>query len=229
MAYEYLLKTDEAARLAAISRRTLDRFLAEKHGLNDAEVLLLGQLDPKEVLGFAGRYFLLLEDAPLQNGPEDAAGYGDVARQHSRNATICAHLASEGTQAVMPGLLAALKQNRFLPPTSATPYRMPWLALLAIAARDPWPGMDDDLAALLDKSELLVDERPEGPELSATAAGLLLKRHPRPAGRMGLEAVSDPMLANLKIAGYRWASRAAAKEMRAWWDATRKAKAEMPR
>ena len=39
-------KTDEAKRLAAISRRTLDRMLSERRELSDAELAMLPQLDP---------------------------------------------------------------------------------------------------------------------------------------------------------------------------------------
>ena len=52
------MKTDPAARLAKLSRRTLDRFLAEKRLLNDSELGMLGQLDAREVSRFASRYFL---------------------------------------------------------------------------------------------------------------------------------------------------------------------------
>ena len=66
IAYSYYVKTDPAARLAKISRRTLDRFLAEKKALNDSELGMLGQLDAHEVSRFASRYFLLMEDGTVE-------------------------------------------------------------------------------------------------------------------------------------------------------------------
>ena len=62
IAYSYYVKTDPAARLAKLSRRTLDRFLSDKKLLNDSELGMLGQLDAGEVSRFASRYFLVMED-----------------------------------------------------------------------------------------------------------------------------------------------------------------------
>jgi hypothetical protein len=223
MAYECLLKTDEAARLAALSRRTLDRFLAEKRNLREADIQMLRQLDAKEVSRFAGQYFLALEDEPL-TGPALVASNVRLGGQYSRNAAMCVQLAQEGTQEALPGLLTALKQNRFLPPTSMTPYRLPWLALLGIAQRDPWPAAEDDLAALLERIDPLVEQRNDGPELAATAAGLLLKRHGQSPDGVGLELVPDPLLTNLSLTGYRFASPKARAALTQWWSGVRKDK-----
>ena len=62
IAYSYYVKTDPAARLAKLSRRTLDRFLAEKKLLSDAELGMLAQLEAREVSRFANRYLLLVDD-----------------------------------------------------------------------------------------------------------------------------------------------------------------------
>jgi hypothetical protein len=46
---------DEQKRLAAISRRTLDRMLAEKNGVTSKELAVIPQLDPVEVSRFAAK------------------------------------------------------------------------------------------------------------------------------------------------------------------------------
>ena len=52
IAYSYYVKTEQAVRLAELSRRTLDRFLSEKKLLGESELGMLGQLDAREVLAF---------------------------------------------------------------------------------------------------------------------------------------------------------------------------------
>ena len=86
IAYNYFLQTDPTVRLAKLSRRTLDRFLAEKRPLSDAELGMLGQLDAGEVSAFAARYFFLVDDdkvdeASVSNGMGGDSEYS-TSRKH---------------------------------------------------------------------------------------------------------------------------------------------------
>ena len=220
IAYSHYTKTEPAARLTAISRRTLDRFLAEKHRLNDAEIGMLGQLDPKEVSRFAGQYFLRVDDAQIDD--DDAPQSVMIGRprpggQASRHGMICAQLAGDGTREAIPGLLEAIRQKRFLPPTSLGPYQLHWLAALAIARREPWPEVESWLVDQLGNSEIMVLGRSEGPEVGAAAAGLLLKRHQERPEAFGLESAPESLLTSFGIAGYRFRSPADARRVEAWW------------
>ena len=100
IAYSYYVKTDPAARLAKLSRRTLDRFLAEKKLLSDSELGMLGQLDAREVSRFASRYFLLVEDGTVEEDldQESSTSRNHLGRQSSRFGAICAQLALDGTR-----------------------------------------------------------------------------------------------------------------------------------
>ena len=86
IAYSYYVKTDPAARLAKLSRRTLDRFLSDKRLLNDSELGMLGQLDAGEVSRFASRYFLVMEDASVE---EDFTQEFSTSRSHLGSQSSC--------------------------------------------------------------------------------------------------------------------------------------------
>ena len=154
------MKTDPAARLAKLSRRTLDRFLAEKKLLSDSELGMLGQLDAREVSRFASRYFLAMEDGMVEEDldQETSTSRSHLGSQSSRFGAICAQLALDGTREAAPGLLEAMRQKKFLSPTPLGPYRLQWLAALSIARRDPWPDVDAWLAENIDNQET-VDHR----------------------------------------------------------------------
>ena len=107
IAYSYYVKTDPAARLAKLSRRTLDRFLAEKKLLSDAELGMLGQLDAREVSRFASRYFLVVEDGMVEEDfdQESSTSRSHLGSQSSRFGAICAQLAVERNARSRPGAL----------------------------------------------------------------------------------------------------------------------------
>ena len=93
IAYNYYIKTDAAARLAKLSRRTLDHFLAEKRLLSDPELGMLGQLDAREVSRFAARYFFVVDDGSVE---EEIDSEYSTSRKHlggdsSRFGSICAN------------------------------------------------------------------------------------------------------------------------------------------
>ena len=217
MADTYHVRIDQAERLAALSRRTLDRMLSEKHELSGRELTMLAYLHPKEVSRFAGKYFSVVDDQPLPSGVHPGSPFGPNHRASSRFAVICARLVADGTSDAAEGLLQALDQRAFLPPDATAPYRFPWLAALSIAIRDPWPGADAWLAGLVGRSELLVEGRPNGPELGATAAGVLLKRHQEKRQEFGLQPTSEPLLMKWGIEGYRFASPDGPRQLEQWW------------
>jgi hypothetical protein len=212
MAYVSCGNADEKKRLAALSRRTLDRMLADKRLLSEPELVMLEQLDPAEVSRFAGRYFLLVDDKRMsQTGAHRLGG------RPSRFGMICARLAIDGGKEAMPGLAEAIAKNRFLPPTLQTPYRLEWLAALSIAARDPWPGVDVWLADRVDQSGSLVEGQSEAAELGATAAAVLLKRHGQDPAGFGLLPAPEALVKHLNVNGYRFSGKDASAKIRQWW------------
>ena len=233
MAYACSNRISDSKRLASISRRTLDRYLADKSPLSERELSMLADLDPAEVSRFAGRYFLLLDD-----GATALTGRPQLAGRPSRFGMICTQLAIDGTKDAMPGLTDALAKDVFLPPNSLAPYRLHWLAALSIAARDPWPQSDAWLAGCIASHEPLNASWPAvpkpgvtplpkriddpqnllGPELGATAAALLLVRHGRVAAQFGLQPVVDSFMAKLHVDGYRFSSDEARKKVQQWWE-----------
>ncbi|MGA2258026.1 MAG: hypothetical protein ABSG53_25455 [Thermoguttaceae bacterium] len=219
IAYSYYVKTDPAARLAKLSRRTLDRFLSEKKLLNDSELGILGQLDAHEVSRFAGRYFLLMEDGSVEEDftQESSTSRSHLGSQSSRFGAICAQLALDGTRESAPGLLEAIRQKKFMSPTPLGPYRLQWLAALSIARRDPWPDVDAWLAENIDNQETVIIDHAEAPQIGATAAGLLLTRHDERPHAFGLRATPDSQLAELKLPGFRYAVPDDVQRVRQWW------------
>lgn len=247
MAYPCRVQIDESKRLAALSRRTVDRFLAEKHPLTEPEVLMIGELDPVEVSRFAGQYFLLIEDERFAE-----SGLRPLGGHPSRFGMICLQLAFEGTKEALPGLTDAIAKNVFLPPDSRAPYRLHWLAAFSIASRDPWPEVDAWLAGLIEadrkeaaeslaesgvgSAEAPVDinrlaggapspfssPRTEsgaaGAEVAATAAALLLVRHGHEPSQFDLQPVADPFLTKLHVDGYHFSSDEARAKVRQWWE-----------
>ena len=216
MAYTYQVNADETQRLAQISHRTLDRYLRDKDMLNEAQLVMLAQLDAKEVSRFASAYVRMVDDGPL--GDDDV--HERLGGRPSRLGLLCAQLAQEGTKEAVPGLVEAIAKNRFRPPTANGPYRMQWLAALAIAGRDPWPDVETWLAGQLENCEMLVeDQRDNGPEVGATAAALLLTSRGEKPAHHGLEMAADAVLMQVGVNGYRFASTDARWKVIEWWRA----------
>ena len=224
----------EARRLAELSRRTFEWLLARKQPLSPQEVHMLRQLDAAELSRFAGALFAAIEDRPMPEGALDAQPgmslqpFGDpfggpIQRsQPSRHAMICELLAVEGTHEAADGLLRAIEMHRFLPATARAPYRTPWIAALAIANRDPWPKVDAWLAGLVARTERLVENRAEGPELGATAAALLLTRHGQSARQFGLRDTPDAFFSSAGLTAYRFRSPDLRAKVLTWWAGRKK-------
>lgn len=212
MAYAYYAHLDEAKRLTEISRRTLDRFLAEKRALSDREIELLEELDYGEVSRFAGRYFNQVDDDPVLIFSTDR-----TENPGSRHAAICVLLAVNGTKETVPGLLEALNRRRFLEPSATPPCRWAWLAALAIAARDPWTTVDAWLCEQIDRADALVDAQSDGPEVGATAAGILISRHHHTAIQFGLVGASLPGDQSYPFEPYRFETPGDRERVKRWW------------
>jgi len=212
MAYACQTQLDQGRRLTEISRRTLDRLLAEKRPLSDRELDMLGQLDYAEVSRFVGRYFAQVEDDPVLLFTSDR-----MENPGSRHAAVCMLLSAKGTKEAVPGLLEAIQRQRFLEPTSTPPYRWPWLAALSIAARDPWSGVDAWLADLVNRRDRLIDYQADSPELGATAAGILAARHKRSALQCGLLPVAIYSEQNWPFTTYRFESDDDRQRVLQWW------------
>ena len=110
-----------------------------------------------------------------------------------------------------------MRQKKFLSPTPLSSYRLEWLAAFAIAHRDPWPAVDAWLADNIDNRETLVIDHDGSAEIGATAAGLLLLRHEGRPEALGLRAVADSRLAELKLPGFRYAMPDDSERVRIWW------------
>jgi len=214
MAYPQSRIIDEAKRLKAISRRTLDRISAEGRSLSEAELVMLAGLDPVEVSQFAGKHFLAVED-----GSTAATGPPRWGGRPSRFGMICAQLARDGTKDAAPGLLEAIANDRFLPPNPRAPYKLHLIAALALAARDPWPKVERWLADCLDADEPLWEKEFDAaspPQLGATAAAILLRRHGQNPARFDLIQVDDPLLNQIPVRTYRFESEAGKKQLHQW-------------
>jgi hypothetical protein len=210
--YDRIAKTDDADRLASLSRRTFDRMLRQKHELSPRELTMLVQLDASEVSRFAGKYFLAVSDKVL---PAESRRLS--VGHPSLFGVICARLAVIGTRDAMPGLLDAIDRQRFLPPSSRSRYRLHWLAALSIAQRDPWPDADTWLAARIGDRESLIEGHLNAPELGATAAGLLLKHHGQNPSQYGLRSAPEAVLMRMRIDGYRFELPGGRARVEQWW------------
>jgi hypothetical protein len=213
MAYGYSANAPAAARLVEISRRTVDRFLARRQRLSEPEMLMLEQLDPREVSRFAGKYFNRVDDSLVLGGDAPINLFLAGASHH---AMLCRILASQGTKDAIPGLLDAIAAKRFLEPTSA------WWAALSIATRDPWDDVVSWLAGLIDRTDLLIDGQVDGPELGATAAALLLVRGGEQPASYGLRKMAQAPEPLSALNTYRFSAAEGRARVRQWWQAEAK-------
>jgi len=219
IAYKYYEKSDVRVRLADLSHRTLEAYLARKHLMNDAETAMLAQLDAREVSRFAGRYFMTVKDAAAD---DELDLEGDQPRSHvtgkpSLFGAVCEQLAMHGTREAAVELLEAVRQKRFLPPTPQGLYQLHWIAALSIAHRDPWPDADTWLAGVSPSRDSLIKDLANGPELGATAAAVLLNGHGEDAKAFGLLPAADTKLGLLGVDGYRYAAADGFRQIQDWW------------
>lgn len=222
MAYEYLVRADESERMTEISRRTLAALLAQKRLLSERELLMLRNLDAAAVSRFAGPYLSEVDDQQFG----ERSGTLDIRTSH--HAMFCYILATVGTHEAVAGLVAAVEGERIIPPTPSSPYHLGWVAALVIAARDPWAGVDEFLAGLVERPLRLSLREPEGAELGATAAGILLARRGLAPSEFGLVGCDDEYLKELGCPSFRFAAPEARRAVAAWWSEHRAAGEAVP-
>ncbi len=201
--YEYSARRGEAVRLCELSQRTCDAFLAKERMLTESDAGVLMLLDRVVVSQFAGQFFARIDDEPL-NGIGNRLLIGHT----SRHGAVCYALAFTGTKEAAPGLIRAIAEKRFLPENESGPYNVPMIALLAIAARDPWERVDDWLEKQLDLDELLVSNVDPAPELAATAAAILGDRLGQSAALLGLAPIADSFCQQVGFTAYRFENEA---------------------
>lgn len=221
MAYEYRVQGDETLRFRAIARRTLQRYTDQKIAITQRDLMIITQFDPEEVSHFAGQYLVTMDDrrvaAPnivLDTIPTQQAVESEGLSIHG---LLCSWLARKGTQQAVPGLLEAIEKNRVLPPSQESPYRFDRLAALAIAARDPWPEVESWLLDVVPRREGLVRDQVDGPELGATTAAILLRRHESSPSDLGLVECGDVITKQYGLKTYRYGAPDGPKRVAQWW------------
>jgi hypothetical protein len=209
LAYEYSLRRDERDRLLAISERTLAHFLANRQVLDEQHAMLLLLLDPGAVSRFAGPYFQAVSDRPLS-----ATRGGGQLTLHT---AICSALILVGTRDAVPALEKLARSGTLQKPNFQNPFDIAWIAALSIARRDPWPGVDDWLAGLVDETDPLITNADPVPDLGSTAAGLLLERQQVSQQEFDLEPAGNNAFERAEFEGYRFTSDEARRAVRQWW------------
>lgn len=216
------LKVDPSQRLHELSERTTAWMAAQKRCLTEREIALLLQLDGDVVSRFAGPYLLSVDDQP-KTEPEEFQFGG----RSSRHLLLCAVLAENGTREVLPSLVEAGRRGRLPAPTEEVRLNVGWLAVFKIADRDPWPGLDDCLAGMIDIARPISTIGDPPPEVGATAAAMLLTRHGENLSDFGVAEVTDQELRGLGVPASRFTTPAARQQVIEWWQ-RRKEKPKTP-
>jgi hypothetical protein len=211
LAYEFQIERDETARLREISQRTVDDILRRQRVLDEAQTMLLAQLDPQVVSRFVGPYLRAVPDRRLVTSNSELAGQSTVHRG------ICYMMTRVGTRDAVPALEELGRSGR-LETSFESPSQIAWIAALAIAGRDPWPGVDEWLAKLIDLKTPLVTSGELPPELGASAAALLLDRHGASTRPFGLEISGEALTERLRFIGYRFGSDRDRADVNRWWE-----------
>ncbi len=214
MAYQHNLQRSEATRLRELSQRTVDKILADKPKLTELDILMLVQLDRHVLSRSAGQLLTGLEDAPTPSLT------GRLPTQSVLDG-ICFVLAATGTKEAVPAIDEAIAKGRIALPDVADPYHMARIATLAISQRDPWPGMEDWLAKLIESDEVLVANVDPAPELGATAAGMLLSRYEISPPNWGVEMVNEALLQRAGLTPRRFDSAERRAAVLDWWKRTK--------
>jgi hypothetical protein len=212
LAYEYVLKVDPAERLAALSRRTLDAIAARKRPLLQAELLMLASLDEPAVSRFASKYLTAVGD-PI---PPDREQQNRIGRG-SPYVNLCNLLAEIGTHEAVSGILAAVHQDKILPANQERPDNWPFIATLAILARDPGAEGERLLAEMVPRTDPLRWSSEFPSDVGATAAAILLAMHDVLPEKFGLDSAEDPFLLEFSCPGYRFRSPELRFKVLEWW------------
>jgi hypothetical protein len=95
---------------------------------------------------------------------------------------------------------------------------MPWIAALSIIERDPPADADAWLAAQAVREESLCSTNPDGGEVGATAAAMVLPRAGVSPSTFGLQPQDDDLLERFSACRpYRFTSSPAREEFLRWW------------
>ncbi len=213
--YERHALIDQTIRLHELSRRTVDRLRGQEQPLDEDDLRAFAGLDPGEVSRFAAWYLSAVADSPLPPWEPRPDPYAPgqfiplppptyLGGRPSRHGALCLLLAAEGTRAAAPGLLTTIEQNHFEPPSEEAPYRLDWIALLAIAQRDPWSEANAWLVLAVTLQEPLRLTGEPAAEIGATAAAILLIRQGQPFPEFNLEPAADEPMAAMGLTGYRF-------------------------
>jgi len=239
LAYQYESdRLGDGERLQAITERTLAPSLVNRRPLDEGQMWLLGHLDQAAVARLMRVYFAEVPDEP-HDLSQLAPMLTDVSSCHR---AACIMLALDGSHEVVPMLVEAAEKKQFLNLDTDEPQALPWIAALAIAAREPWEEVDVWLAGLIDRVDRISFGVGAQGDVGATAAAMLLKRNgEEPADfeliareplRRGLHdrfeapvnadyrqrMFEDRMFKQLGVAPYYFANANARTAMQAWWN-----------
>jgi hypothetical protein len=126
-------------------------------------------------------------------------------------------LAEVGVHECLPGLTEGIRRSRIPAPTNRSMYHVGWLTALAIADRDPWPGLDDWLASLIERDDPLHKSPVNPPEIGATAAALLLIRHGASISEFGLIECAEGQPTGMNIPLCRFGATERRRQVLQWW------------
>lgn len=212
LALEYILKIDPAERLPGLTRRTLEAIAAQKRPLLQAELLMLASLDERAVSRFAVKYLAAVGDpAPPDREEQNRLGRG------SPYVNLCSLLAEVGTHEAVPGILAAVHKGKIPPANQERPDNWPFMAALAILARDPGSEGERLLVELVPRTDPLRFNSEYPSDVGATAAAILLALNDVLPEKFGLDSAEDPFLAEFGGPGYRFRSPEMRLKVLQWW------------
>jgi len=211
LAYEYYRRRDERLRLAEITERTLNYYLNRRTPLGETEVLMLAQLDPRTVSRLMGAYFEMVPDGPL------ISTLNGLISQPTVHGGICAVVSRIGTHEAVPALVRLARGGALGQLSNENRLEVAWVAALAIAQRDPWPGVDEWLAQLVDERLPLTNGVDHPPDLGASAAGLLLDRHGASTAPFGLQTAGESVTESYRFVGYRFGHQRDRQDVKRWW------------
>ncbi len=221
MAYKYRARRPQADRLRELSERTMAAIVAEKRRPTQADLSMLAQLDPETFSRSIGAYFDAVPDQPVRIIDRYPPA---LTTEHE---LLCAVLADVGTHHAIPALEKEAGHREQLEGAPPAVFPVAWTAVLAIAERDPWDGIDAWLAGLISREVPLAQAAGAVPDLGATAAFLLLRRHEQSPRAFGLIETDSDLLNASGVTGYRFRQPADRDAVLRWWSNLRQPPAEL--
>lgn len=180
LAHGYDSPANQEMRLREITKDTCDDYLSGKRTLDLESVVMLNVLDPHLVSKFAAEY-LAMKDPP-----------GDAQQQEQIDLQLCYQvLLRYGTAECLPGIAAAIENDRLPGIGPNQPYNVPWMVALTIAKRDAGVKAEAWLAEQIERPDKLVFGHEA--DVGATAAGLLLEKFPKRLSNNLQAASVDPL------------------------------------